>query len=160
MADVGVVYTLTTPGPDITFNQFTVPFNRKDQYYITEIRGLESPALRTPVDNVPLGDGGLVHDFWKGPRHIEVEGVIMVGSTPIEDNIVVIRNDMTDDLIDALESILRADGSLAYSPQGAGTRTYTVRYEVGLQTTHVDNYQSLQFSFGLIAAEPDWAGTS
>ena len=41
MADVGVVYTLTTPGTDITFNQYTEPFTGHDQFYITEIRGLE-----------------------------------------------------------------------------------------------------------------------
>ena len=63
MADVGVVYTLTTPGPDIVFNQFTDPFTGSDQFYITEIRGLAAPTLRTPFDNVALGDGALIHDF-------------------------------------------------------------------------------------------------
>ena len=160
MADVGVIYTLTTPGPDIVFNQFTDPFLNVDQYYITEIRGLGSPALRTPFDNVPLGDGGLVHDFWKGPRHIGIEGTILVQSTGIMDDIVVIRNGMEDDLSDALESILRADGTLTFTPQGQGARTYTVRYEVGVEYVHSNNYLSLDFSFGLIAAEPDWSGSS
>jgi len=160
VADIGVVYTLTTPGGTIAFNDGVNPFNGADQHYITEIRGLESPALRTPVDSVPLGDGGLVHDFWMGPRHIAVEGTILVQSTQIQNSIVVLRNDMTDELIDALESILRADGTFAYTPQGQGTRTYTVRYEVGLETVHSNNYLSLDFSFGLIAADPNWAGSS
>ena len=155
MADVGVPYTLTTPGG-------TVPFNDglADQHYITEIRGLGAPALRTPIDNVPLGDGGLIHDFWKGPRHIGIEGIFLITSTRIMNSIVVIRNDMEDELEAALESILRNDGTLSYAPQGEGTRTFTVRYEIPLEFTHTDNYTVLAFSFGLVAGEPDWAGTS
>jgi len=152
MADVGVTYTLTTPGPDIVFNQTTVPFNHRDQYYITEIRGLASPSLRTPFDPVPLGDGALIHDFWFGARHILIEGTILVQSTSIENSIVVIRNDMEDDLSDALESMIRADGTLVFTPQGESQRTITCRYEVGLEFTHTNNYHSLDFSFGLIAA--------
>ena len=155
MADVGVTYTLTTPGGTVTFND-----GLADQHYITEIRGLGSAALRTPIDNVPLGDGGLIHDFWKGPRHIGIEGIFLIQSTKIMNSIVVIRNDMEDELSDALESILRADGTLAYTPQGEGARTYPVRYEIPLEFTHTDNYTVLAFSFGLVAGEPDWAGTS
>ena len=155
MADIGVVYTLTTPGIDITFNQYTEPFlGNNDQYYITEIRGLESPALRTPIDNIPLGDGALVHDFWYGARHIEIEGIILVQSTGIQDDIVQIRNSMTADLVSALNEILRADGIFAFTPQGGSASSYTVRYEVGLQTPHADNYNSLLFSFGLVAGDP------
>ena len=160
MADVGVIYSLATPVGTVLFNDAVDPFIGADQFYITEIRGLASPALRTPIDNVPLGDGGLIHDFWKGPRHIGIEGTILVQSTRIENSIVVIRNDMEDELVDALESILRADGTLSYAPQGEGTRTYTVRYEVGLETVHTDNYHKLDFSFGLVAGEPDWSGSS
>lgn len=156
MADVGVVYTLTTPGPDITFNQGIDPFDGTDKFYITEIRGLESPDLRTPTDLIPLGDGALVHDYWYGARHILVEGTILITSVRIENDIVEIRNDMTQDLVDALDSILRVDGTFAFDPQGSvASTTYTVRYEVGLQTTHTSNYHQLDFSFGLIAAVPN-----
>jgi hypothetical protein len=155
VADVGVSYTLTTPGGTVVFND-----GATDQHYITEIRGLGAPALRTPMDNVPLGDGGLIHDFWKGPRHIGVEGIFLIQSTRIQDDIVVIRNDMEEELTVALESILRADGTFAYAPQGEGTRTYTVNYEVGVEFTHTDNYLTLAWTFGLVAGEPDWAGSS
>ena len=81
--------------------------------------------------------------------------MILVGSTGIEDDIVEIRNDMTDELELALRSMIRADGTLTFDPQGSvASTTYTVRYEVGLQTPHADNYHSLQFSFGLIAGDP------
>ena len=136
------------------FNQFTDPFTGQDQFYITEIRGLAAPTLRTPFDNVALGDGGLIHDFWFGPRHILIEGTILVQSTSIENSIVVIRNGMEDDLNDALNSMLRADGTLAFTPQGESARSITCRYEVGLEFTHTNNYHSLDFSFGLIAASP------
>lgn len=154
MADIGVQYVLTTPGTDITFNQFTTPFTGEDQFYITEIRGLAAPALRTPFDNVALGDGGLIHDFWYGPRHIAVEGTILVQSVRVEDDIVQIRNDMETDLTDALNAILRADGTFAFTPQGQSAVSYIVRYEVGLEFVHSNNYHSLDFSFGLIAGNP------
>ena len=155
MADVGVQYALNTAGTDITFNQYTDPFTGHDQYYLTEIRGLESASLRTPFDPVPLGDGALIHDFWYGARHIQMEGVILVQSVSIEDDIVEIRNTMTDALSDALNDCLRTNATLTFDPQGSsGTRAITVRYEVPLETTHTDNYHSLQFSFGLIAGVP------
>ena len=155
MADVGVPYQLSTPWGPINFNDGGL-----DQFYITEVRGLGAPALRTPFDNVPLGDGGLIHDFWKGPRHIGVEGIFLITSVRVMNSIVVVRNDMEDELTDALESILRSDGTLSYAPQGEGTRTYTVRYEVPLEFTHTDNYTVLAFNFGLVAGEPDWSGSS
>ena len=155
MADVGVVYTLTTPGGTITFNEFTDPFvGDNDQWYITEIRGLGSPVMRTPVDPVPLGDGALVHDFYFGERLIGIEGTFLVMSTGIQDDIVQIRNQMEFDLKLALYSIIRTDGTLVYTPQGQGQYTYNVRYHVGLETVHSNNYHSLDFSFGLISADP------
>jgi hypothetical protein len=155
MADVAVVYTLTTPDGTVVFND-----GGSDQFYITEVRGLGAPALRTPFDNVPLGDGGLIHDFWKGPRHIGVEGILLIQSTRQMDDIVIARNDMEEELTDALESILRADGSFSFTPQGLANRTFTVRYEVGIEFVHTDNYLTDAFSFGLIAGEPDWSGSS
>ena len=155
MADVGVVYTLTTPGTDITFNQYTTPFDGQDQYYITEIRGLESPSLRTPQDPVPLGDGGLIHPFYYGPTHISIEGVILVQSVRQMDAIVAIRNSMTASLKSALDSIKATDGTLTFTPQGQSLQTVSgLRYEVGLETPHADNYNSLQFSFGLVTGTP------
>lgn len=155
MADVAVPYQLSTPASTVNFNDGGL-----DQFYITVVRGLGAPALRTPFDNVPLGDGGIIHDFWKGPRHIGVEGILLIQSTRLQDDVVVIRNDMEEELTDALESILRLDGSFSFTPQGLANRTFTVRYEVGLEFVHTDNYLTDAFSFGLIAGEPDWSGSS
>ena len=151
---MGVQYVLTTGSGTITFNEFIDPFNGQDQFYISEIRGLASPALRTPFDSVPLGDGALVHDFWFGARHIGIEGTILVQSVRVEDSIVQVRNQMEADLTDALNSIIRTDGTLVFTPSGQSMFTYTVRYEVPLEFVHSNNYNSLDFSFGLIAADP------
>jgi hypothetical protein len=136
------------------FNDSGEPFQGQDQFYITEIRGLGSPSLRTPFDNVALGDGSLIHDFWYGARHIGVEGTILVQSVSQEDDIVVIRNQMEADLFDALSSCLRSDATFVFTPQGQASQAYTVRYEVQLEYTHSNNYHSLDFSFGLIAGDP------
>ncbi len=154
MADVGVEYVLTSGGPTITFNDGTEPFDGQDKYYITEIRGLESPTIRTPHDPVPLGDGSLIHPFYYGETQILIEGVLIVSSAATQNATVVIRNQMTADLKSALNSILRANGTLAFTPQGQGAQSIIVNYNVGLETPHADNYNSLQFSFGLIAGQP------
>ena len=155
MADVAAVYTLTTPALTITFND-----GSDDQYFIDEISGLGAPVLRTPQDLVPLGDGGLIHPFWKGPRRIGIDGRLLILNKSTMNDILTQRNIMETDLEDALESILRADGSLVYTPYGEAQRTFTVRYEVGLEFVHGDNYRTVKFTFGLVAGEPDWAGSS
>lgn len=151
MADVGVTFTLTTPGPTLTFNDGSL-----DQFYITELRGLGGPPIRAPIDNVPLGDGGLVHTFYKGPRHIIVEGIFLITSVRVMNDIVEQRNSMESDLMDALEAIIAADGTFAWTPQGEAARSLTVRHDVMLDFSHADNYTNLTWNFGLVAANPDW----
>jgi len=75
-------------------------------------------------------------------------------STGIMDDVVQIRNQMESDLQDALISMIRTDGTFAFTPQGQSPVSYTVRYEVPLEFTHSNNYLSLDFSFGLIAGDP------
>lgn len=151
MADVGVTYTLA--------GSTTVYFNdgSDDQIYINEITGLGGPPVRAPIDDVPFGDGGIIHPFWKGPRHISVEGIFLITSTRQMDDIVVIRNDMEEDLRDCLESILQSDGSLTWQPQGQSSRSLTVRHDVMLDFGHEQNYLLETFTFGLVAANPDWS---
>jgi hypothetical protein len=151
VADVAVPFVLTTPGGTITFND-----DSADQHYITEIGGLGSAPVRAPIDNVPFGDGGIVHNFWKGPRHITIEGVWLITSTRIMNSIVVIRNDMEEDLRAALESTLQANGTLAWTPQGQAARSLTVRQEIAMDTRHIENYNLRSFTFGLVAGDPDW----
>lgn len=127
-----------------------------DIYYITSIRGLDGAPIRAPVDNAPQAHGGLVHNFWKGPRLFVVDGLILVQSTTIGNSMRIIRNQMEEDLFDALEAVLQADGTWAWTPAGEAGRSLTVRNNVPLETDYSDNNTVKTFSFGLIAANPDF----
>lgn len=158
MSDISATYTLVTPGGTIIFNDGTLS-DGTDKYWLSNIEGLDSPALRTPIDNAPQADGGLVHDFWKGPRHIVFEGTLVtesVGFPGVGPECLEKQNEMEDDLMTALETILRSDGALSWTPLGLGARSLTVRYEVGLDFSKSDDYKLSQFVFGLVAGDPDW----
>jgi hypothetical protein len=149
--DIGVQYTLTTPGGTINFNDGSA-----NQYYLSTVGGLDGPTIRAPIDDRPQTDGGIVHDFFAGPRHITFEGVLLIQSTHIMNSVVQIRNTMEDNLRTAVVSLLRADGTLAWTPQGKSARSLTVRHDVPLDFTNIENYLLLQFHFGLVAANPYW----
>ena len=158
MPDLATIYTLTTPGGTITFNSGDLK-DGTDKYWLTNIQGLDGTGIRAPIDNVPYGDGGIVHDFWKTPRHIVFEGVLVTESAgwpSVGDACIQAQNEMEDDLITALESILRDDGTLAWTPLGLSARTLTVRHDVTLEFTAIENYALKQFTFGLVAADPNW----
>lgn len=156
MADIGVAYTLVTPGGTILFNNTgTDLFNvfGSDEYYITDIQGLDGPPIRTPIDNAPQTHGGLVHPFFKGPRHVTVEGALMIRSSRVMNTIVTLRNTMEVNLLAALESILQADGTLSWTPLGQSANSLTVRYEVPCEFRGVT---LKTFAFGLVSADPDF----
>ena len=57
----------------------------------------------------------------------------------------------------ALDSIIRADGTLTWQPLGDTTQnSLTVRYEIPVNYPPTDNYKTRGFHFGLIAADPDF----
>lgn len=158
MPDLAATYVLTTPGGTISFNLGDLK-DGTDKYWIQNISGLDQAPLRTPQDNVPFGDGGIVHDFWKGPRHVMFEGVLVtesVGFPSVGDACINAQNAMEEDLIDALESIIRADGTLAWTPGGLSARSLTVRSEVPVEFSAAENFALKNFSFGLVAADPAW----
>jgi hypothetical protein len=146
--DPAANYLLTTPGPDIQFNTCNV--NQKtDCYFIQDVNGLDSAVIRNPVDNAPVTDGGLVHDFYEGPLHPTFSGYILIQSTTIGNSIETIRNGMVDQLRQALRSMLRADGTLSWTIPGVGAKSLAVRYDQALNITGVE---LLQFTFGLVSA--------
>lgn len=158
MPDLGATYTLSTPGGTISFNNGLLK-DGTDKYWIQNIQGLDGAPLRTPQDNVPYGDGGIVHNFWKGPRHVVMEGVLVTESAgwPSHGELCrIVQNEMEDDLITALESIIRADGTLAWTPAGQSARSLTVRNDVPCEFTAIENFVLKQFTFGLVAADPDF----
>lgn len=157
MPDLASRYDLTTPGTDIAFNDSGIDrFNQygPDEYYITDIQGLDGAPLRTPIDNRPQTDGGLVHPFFNGPRLITIEGALMVRSTTTQDQKRIIRNDMEADLISALDSIKDADGTLDWTVEltgGPDARTLIVRNNIPVEFRGIE---LKTFTFGLVAAVP------
>lgn len=154
MADLIVPYTLTTGGGNIIFNNGTLG-DGTDKYWIQSIRGLDGPAIRAPVDPVPFGDGGIVHTFWKGPRRVLIDGVLLLEPTGWVD-CQERRNDLAFALQTALASIISTSGTLAWNPTGSvGAQTLTVYNEVPLEIAYSDNYIVSTFSFGLISEAAD-----
>src|SRR5688572_6606002 len=148
MADISTQYVLTTPGPDITFNAGTLN-DGTDKYWLTSVQGLDGPAIRAPVDLVPFGDGGIVHTFRKGPRRATFDGMLLIESSTSQADCQELRNDLVEDLLDALASIIQASGTLAWTPVGQAAQTLVVYNEVPLDIRYTDNYTVSTFSFGL-----------
>jgi hypothetical protein len=158
MADIGVAYTLTTPGGTILFNNtgeddFNDPGS--NEFYITEADGLDGTRIRAPIDPAPQADGAILHNFWKGERNITITGALIIRTTRVMDSIVAARNVMEASLLAALESILQADGTLAWTPQGQAARSLTVRHH-GAPPLEFSGIELKTFVFGLVAANPDW----
>jgi hypothetical protein len=150
MADLTVEYTLTTPGPSITFNDGSLG-DGVDKYWISAIQGLDGPDIRAPVDPVPFGDGGLIHTFWLGPRRLTIDGWLLLDpftNTDCQER----RNNLAFNLQNALLSMISATGTLAWTPVGQSAQSLTVYNEIKLNITYTNNYYESNFSFGLISA--------
>lgn len=155
MPDVSCQYALVTPAGTLTFND-----GSDDQFYIGEIpTGLAGAPIRAPQDPVAYGDGGRSYNFWKGARHILIEGVFLILSTRNMNGILRIRNDMEETLRVALDSISQTDadtGTLTWQPLGQSQRTLIVRNDIPLECVHDQNYLLRNFSFALVADDPAW----
>lgn len=145
MADLVTTYSLGA----ITFNN-GLPGDGTDLYWIQSIRGLDGPTIRAPVDDVPYGDGGLVHKFWKGPRRVSFDGVIIIQTVPFGGSCQAALNAMESALATMLDGILQTPGTLTW-----GAHTLPVYYEVPLDIQPTENYALRSFSFGLVSADAD-----
>jgi len=156
MADYACIYTLTTSGGTIYFNDGTFGFgSRDDLYWLDNIHGLDGPVLRVPTDDVPFGDGGLIHRSFKGPRHPVPEGRMIVQSTGLS-GCQARFNEMEEALKDVLEAAIAPNsGTLAWTPAGGSGHNITVYYERGLEITPADSYRTRGFDFGLFAPSAD-----
>lgn len=155
MPDIVATYTLTTPGGTITMNSGTLG-DGTDKYWLSSISGLDGVEIRAPVDPVPFGDGAIVHTFWRGPRRPVFEGALLIESSTSQSDCQPIRNTLSENLRVALDSIIQADGTLAWTPDGYSARSLTVRNEIPLQIEYTDDYRLSTFSFGLISAASSW----
>jgi hypothetical protein len=152
VSDIAVVHTWATPGGTITFNSGDL-----DQYLLNALPGLDGTAARVVIDKVPFGDGAIRHPAWKDARYFQPEGSLLIQSTRIMEDIQSIRNTMEAALLAAYESTLNADSTWTWTPRGGSQRSLTVRRDAQpLEFQHVDNFQVVDFSFGLVATSPDW----
>jgi len=156
MANLSTPYTLTG-STTVIFNNGTVfGGSTDDLFWIQAIHGLDGPTLRTPTDDVPYGDGGLIHKFWKGPRHVAFEGVLIVQSVPFGSSACEDALDALEaDLNYCLDSIIQSTGTLAWTSSVYGALSLSVVYEIPLDVQPVDNFALRSFSFGLISAQAD-----
>lgn len=160
MADVASQYTLTTSGHTIQFNDYgDDKFNMygPDEYYLTDIKGLDSPPRRTPTDNAPQTHGGLIHPRLKGPRVVTMEGALMIRSTKILNQVRVIRNDMEKELLDALDEIEDTSGTLDWDVElTSGIESRSLDVYVHIPDCEFSGIELKTFVFGLIAGNPTW----
>lgn len=145
MAEYGIPYEIDTPAGTLSFN----PANSVDGMYLTDVSGLDAPALRTNVDNRPQLDGGIVYDSYDGPRYPVLTGYLRYLTVALSASNG--RRAAEDTLRSYLYSIRRADGTLRFTPRGASERELKVRLE-GLQISSQEG--PLQtFQIALVAGD-------
>lgn len=149
--EYSAVYTLTDGTHTVTLNAASGDTFLVDPTLST---GLDMPPVRANVDNKPQTDGGIVHNAFLGPRHITFTGMLYIRSASTDAGVVAARNTLETSLETVLRGILRADGTLSYTPTGGSAVSLTVRCDMG--ATFTGGFVK-QFSFGLVAANPDWA---
>lgn len=134
--------TLTTPGPDITFNAASGDTYRLDP---ERCSGLDQASLRTVVDKRSQTAGGILHANLRDVRRITLGGLFISDT-------VAGRNTLDANLKAALEAIELADGTFSITPTGLTVMSWTVHCELALSTTGA---LLKGFLFGLLAVNPN-----
>jgi hypothetical protein len=116
---------------------------------LSTIDGIGQAPIRAPIDDAPQADGGLVHQFFYGPRHLTVEGLVLPFAYDAS-HAATLWSTM-DALQAALGAILRADGEFSWTPPGQTAHSLTVRCDVPVSFS--GSFQKT-FIFGLVAANP------
>lgn len=136
--------TLTTPGPDITFNASSAP-----TYWLDAERcsGLDQAPIRKIIDPRPQTKGGIVQASLRDVRRITLGGWFIADGASA-------RNTLEQSLRQALEAIEDEDGTFTITPTGLTALSWTVQSEIPLSTA--GRYLK-SFVFGLVAVNPDAA---
>jgi hypothetical protein len=152
--------SLIAGGQAVYLNQ---DYGDGSNYFLLDILGGETAPIRAPVEDQSQRDGGLTHDFFLGGRHLTYQGLFLPPSKGTAWQIVVRRNQMEEDLRLVLESCLRADGLLSWTPSGLASRSLSVRNDMPLTVTNAETLRrsfthgqtTLKFfTFGLYSASP------
>jgi hypothetical protein len=96
-------------------------------------------------------DGAYIPNIFDDVRHITMEGYFRINSAFDSTGYRTARNAMEDDLIAALRSIRRADGTLSFTRTGGVLRSYTVRCDQAVSFTGEEGPVK-SFIFGLVSA--------
>jgi hypothetical protein len=136
---------LVTPAHTISFNAATGDAYLNDPL---QCAGLGQAPLRVTVEDRPQTHGGILHPTFRGARHITIAGVLLVRSSGTDSGIVTAREGMIDDLVEALESIENADGTLSWA---SAAHTLAVRSEIPFDPSGA---MEKTYTFGLIAPDP------
>ena len=150
MAEYSGTHSLVTPGGTITFNASSGDTYEHDP---DDCAGLDMAPLRTPIDQAPQTDGGLVFPFLFDARHVTLGGWMLVRSSGTEPGYSTARNTLEDNLRTALTSIIRADGQYRWTESGMSQRTLVVRCDIPVAFTGM---HAKRYAFGLVAANPTW----
>jgi hypothetical protein len=157
MADLACTYTYATAGGTIIFNNGSLG-DGTDKFWLQSITGLDGPIVRAPIDNVPFGDGTIIHQFWKAGRRPLLEGVLVVETVPFGSACQEALNEMEDDLRVAVESNIGTAGTLSWTPTGQGARSLSVFHngEPPLDFPPAENFALRSFVLGLISEDADF----
>lgn len=137
---------LISLGGAILFNQ---DYANGDNYFITDVDGLDGFPVRAPMDDKAQTSGGILHDFFAGPRHLTVTGLLLPGSS-----LASRRNLMEKNLRIACRNMLLNDdeGFWRWQPDGEALLSLVVKCDQ--QPTYPGPGVLKQFIFGLVAADP------
>ena len=137
----GAIDELVTPRGTLRFNQW----RWLDSYlHLTGIGGGAGATLRREWDPAPQRDGAILHDAYRGARLPVLEGVVVA---PDPDS----AQALYDDLVSFTDSIMRADGTLKFTPRGEAQRQITVQLADAVQ---VSGDRLKRFQVALVAADP------
>ncbi len=118
MSQIQIPYSLVTPAGTLTFNAE----DGSDNYFLSEVQGMDGAALRSTYDPLPNRDGAYVYPSFRGAAL-----PVLIGEIRIPDGNLTTRKTLMDNLLSYTDSIRNADGTLKWTPTGDTERSLTVR---------------------------------
>jgi hypothetical protein len=141
MQQHGIAYTLE--GPDGTTVVLDGTGQASSVLLLTDVTGLDSPAIRSNIEDLPEDDGAAVGDFWMGARSIILTGVIYA-ATAAERNAAIAN-------LSRAAMALRDNATLRFQPDGMPALEVVVRRD---QPLRLGRGYAKEFQLSLVAPDP------
>lgn len=132
--------SLETPMGTLMFNDTT----SGSYYWLSGADGMDGAAVRNNSEMKPQRDGAIVHDAFLGPRTIVLTGQVIAAD-------FTTRRTLLDNLAAYTFPLLRANGTLRFTPTGGTTRQLSVRL---FDKVTVRGGVLKEFQITLIASDP------